>query len=91
VAHGIQAVKASIHQEGEKLDPFDPAKRSKGVNQELLRRTQEKLIPAIHPHLEKEPATVIRCLYTMTPDKLYFVGPHYEDSRFLVATGRDPS
>eukprot|EP01127_Copromyxa_protea_P024650 TRINITY_DN9817_c0_g1_i1.p1 TRINITY_DN9817_c0_g1~~TRINITY_DN9817_c0_g1_i1.p1 ORF type:complete len:390 (-),score=75.10 TRINITY_DN9817_c0_g1_i1:41-1210(-) len=87
VPHGIPAVKASIHQAGEKLIPFDNAKRSRGVDEESLKRTQRCLIPTIHPHLDKDPALVIRCLYTMTPDKLFFVGPHYDDKRFIVAAG----
>lgn len=83
----MQGVKASIHQEGEKLIPFDPSTRPRGVDQESLSRTQKFLIPTVHPHLNKEPSTIIRCLYTMTPDKLYFVGEHNEDKRFIVATG----
>jgi len=86
VPGGVAGVKASSHRVGEILPNPNPNFRDFGVNQDLMSIT-DPFVQKFLPHLDVKKSSVVRCMYTCSPDLHFIVGPHPDCPSLFVAAG----
>jgi len=89
VKGGVPGVKVAQHHAGPTVSESDPSmNRDLGVHDSMMRCTDE-FVEQTMPFLSTQETakTNIRCLYTLTPDRHFAIGPHPQNSRVIVGCG----